>query len=183
MVLNYCVRSAAAVVAALGLASVSAPTASAQQQQQDELLSTHDAWEIRCADPSRCYMTQTVFNGEGRPVLVMNIIKLASPQANDRGTIIAVADILTPLGVILPEGLRMQIDQGQTRVTQFDLCNPLGCLSRAPLPEPLVADFKNGGGATFLVSVPNAGGINENAVTVSLSGFTSAYDSLQGVNP
>lgn len=138
--------------------------------------SKQGAWDIACApDGSNCAMAQIGNDETGTPVLEMVIRKLAEPLEVGERTAIAVLDVITPLGVVLTEGLAVVIDGGQREAAPFQICTEQGCLVREPVDEDLINRLKRGNNAQISVVAANQG---EVSASLSLSGFTKAYDSL-----
>lgn len=139
--------------------------------------STVGAWDVACpAEAINCAMAQIGNDSTGTPVLEMVVRKLAEPLEVGERTAIAVLDVITPLGVVLTEGLSVTIDDGRKESAPFQICTEQGCLVREPIDEELVARFKRGNNATVSVIAANQG---EVSATLSLSGFTKAYDGLK----
>lgn len=136
----------------------------------------HGAWEVAC-DPQgkQCAMVQIGNDSEGTPVLEMVIRTLEEPLEVGERTAIAVLDVITPLGVVLPEGLSVKIDEGRQESAPFQVCTEQGCLVREPIDNDLVNRLKRGSSAQISVIAINQG---EVIATISLSGFTKAYGSL-----
>ena len=93
-----------------------APSAnSAQNATQAPQLqrTTLGAWEVACPPAgTNCAMAQIGNDATGTPVLEMVIRKLEEPLEVGENTAIAVLDVITPLGVVLTEGLAVSIDGG-----------------------------------------------------------------------
>lgn len=139
--------------------------------------STVGAWDVACpAEAVNCAMAQIGNDASGTPVLEMVVRKLAEPLEVGERTAIAVLDVITPLGVVLTEGLSVTIDDGRTESAPFQICTEQGCLVREPIDEELVTRFKRGNNAVVSVIAANQG---EVSATLSLSGFTKAYDGLK----
>ena len=134
------------------------------------------AWDVACPpDGQNCAMAQIGNDDSGTPVLEMVVRKLEEPlEVGDR-TAIAVLDVITPLGVVLTEGLSVIIDGGQKESAPFQICTEQGCLVREPVDNDLIARFKRGNSAVISVIAANQGEVK---ATLSLSGFTKAYDGL-----
>jgi len=111
----------------------------------------------------------------GTPVLEMVIRQLAEPLEVGERTATAVLDVITPLGVVLTEGLSISIDGGQNESAPYQICTEQGCLVREPVDDDLIARLKRGNKAAVTVVAANQG---EVVSELSLSGFTKAYDSL-----
>ena len=134
---------------------------------------THGDWEVACAaDGSGCAMAQIGDDTTGTPVLEMVVRKLPEPLEVDEETAVAVLDVITPLGVVLTEGLSMQIDDGRSEGAAFQICTEQGCLVREPIGSDLIDRLKRGRRATLTVFAANQGEVKSE---ISLRGFTKAY--------
>lgn len=150
-------------------AQAAAP-AGAQGQQ------TIGAWALNCGAGADCAMAQIGKDSTGTPILEMVVRKLEAPLEADGRTAIAVVDFITPLGVVLTSGLELKIDGGQGEAAPFQICTEQGCLVREPVDQGLIDRLKKGNGASVMVVAANQGEVN---ATISLSGFTKAYNSLR----
>ena len=121
-------------------------------------------------------MAQIGNDSSGTPVLEMVIRKLAEPLEVGERTAIAVLDVITPLGVVLTEGLTVTIDKGQQESAPYQICTEQGCLVREPIDNDLINRFKRGNKAIISVVAANQG---EVSASISLSGFTKAFGSLK----
>lgn len=84
-----------------------------------------------------------------------------------------VFQITVPTGRMVPPGIGLQIDGGQTQKIDYAICLPDRCIAEAPLTDQLVASFKRGSELTLTsVNFQN----QPNPIKMSLSGFTNAYD-------
>ena len=88
-------------------------------------------------------MAQIGNDETGTPILEMVLRLLPEPREVQGQKIIAITDIITPLGVVLTSGLTMQIDSQQEQRAPFQICTEQGCLVREPLTEEAVGRFKN----------------------------------------
>ena len=138
---------------------------------------TIGAWELACPPEGvNCAMAQIGNDESGTPVLEMVVRKLPEPMEVGESIAIAVLDVITPLGVVLTEGLAVTIDGGPEETAPFQICTEQGCLVREPVDNDLIARFKRGNSAEVAVTAANQG---EVTATLSLSGFTNAYDQLK----
>ena len=164
-------------------AAQSAPAAGTAQQapavasEADVQRTTVGAWEVACPPQgSNCAMAQIGNDESGTPVLEMVVRKLEEPLEVGERTAIAVLDVITPLGVVLTEGLAVSIDGGREESAPFQICTEQGCLVREPIDDDLVTRFKRGNSAVISVIAANQGEVK---ATLSLSGFTKAYNDLK----
>jgi invasion protein IalB len=134
-------------------------------------------WALRCLkaeegdDP--CQLYQLLRDVDGNPVAEISIFPLASG-----GQAAAGATIVAPLETLLTQQLTLQIDGGQARRYPFTFCNTAGCVSRVGFTTEEINLFKRGNAATVRM-VPAAAPDDEVLLTLSLTGFTAGYDSLQ----
>jgi len=138
---------------------------------------TYGAWEVACgSDGKNCAMAQIGNDAGGTPVLEMVVRKLEEPLEVGERTAIAVLDVITPLGVVLTEGLAVKIDGGREESAPFQICTEQGCLVREPIDNALVTRLKRGNNAVVSVIAANQGEVSAN---LSLSGFTKAFGALK----
>lgn len=164
-------RLAVAATAAVVLAS-----ATAGAQQQEQVRATHGDWAIRCVEGGdTCVMAQTGKGPEGNDVLEVRIRKLQGVTAQDGTNVPAAIQVLTPLGVLLPAGVRVQVDSKQVRAAPFEICGPAGCVVRQAMSEDFLDEMRGGNTARLtIVAAPQ----NEIGVNISLRGFTRAFNEL-----
>jgi len=135
-------------------------------------------WGVICDSEGAgsCAMTQLGKDPQGSPAIEFVVRKVDEENAEIDGVkIAAVADIITPLGVLLEFGLRLKIDSGEERGAPFRICQKHGCLVREPLSSEVIASLKRGNKAVVTVAAEGAGPID---IEISLSGFTKAFNSL-----
>jgi len=89
-----------------------------------------------------------------------------------------VADILTPLGTILSEGLSLRIDDGAEQRSPFFICQQNGCVVRAPLPKALLDQMRRGRTAVFTFAALDGGQVRRFTAPISLTGFTRSVEAL-----
>ena len=142
----------------------------------DAVRTTHGDWEVACAPAGGgqggCAMAQIGKDATGTPVLEVVIRKLDEPLEVNDETAVAVLDVITPLGVVLTEGLAMKIDGGRSESAAFQICTEQGCLVREPVGDELIGRLKRGRVAKISVFAANQGEVTSD---ISLSGFTKAY--------
>ena len=132
-------------------------------------------WEVACAASGECAMAQIGEDAEGVPILEMVVRKLPEPLSVGDRTAVAVLDIVTPLGVVLVEGLGLSVDGSDPESAPFQICTEQGCLVREPIDEDLVQRFKRGSETTVSVVAANQGEVSS---TLSLRGFTAGFGAL-----
>ena len=156
-----------------------AGTAAAQQQgQPTELKATHGAWEVHCVQgkPDACYMGQIGNGGNGKPLVSVRIQKTPNLKGPTGQPIEAVIQIQAPLGVLLTAGISLQIDSGEPGLAPYKFCTPQNCVVEEPVSAELIGRMKKGNNANMSVISALSG--EKGQATLSLSGFTKAYNSL-----
>ncbi len=150
--------------------------ATGQGSLADLARTKHGDWDVACEKSgSPCVMAQIGNDSSGTPILEMVLRLLPKPQEVQGQTVVAVTDIITPLGVVLTSGLAMQIDSQQEQRAPFQICTEQGCLVREPLTEEAIERFKKGANARVTVVAAQQG---EVSAVISLRGFTKAFNSL-----
>lgn len=155
-----------------------APDAASAEPQvgQYYVRSTDNDWTTRClrADQGKdpCELYQLLRDDEGNSVAEMTVIPLTN------GEVAAGATLVAPLETDLIQGLGFAVGNAEPSGYPFSFCAPVGCVSRVGFTEAEVTAMKRGSTAT--VSLLPFGGDRENPVrlTLSLSGFTAAFDAL-----
>lgn len=130
-------------------------------------------WAIVCAGETEfCTMKQIAVNADGSPAAEIEVIRLPRGGQAQAGI-----NILTPLGVLLPEGLVLEIDDTGARRYDFQVCTPDGCLARFGVDEPSVDAMKRG--AVIKLGLAAINVPEPIVLTVSLTGFTASFDGMR----
>jgi invasion protein IalB len=158
---------------ALALAAALA-TLSADASAQGVVRSVHGDWQIRCDTPpgaqsEQCALIQSV-TAEDRPNVGLTVIVLKTADQKSR-----LMRVLAPLGVLLPSGLGLKIDQTDVGRAGFVRCLPNGCVAEVVMDDKLVGQLKSGQLATFIIFQTPEEGIG---IPLSLSGFGAGFDKL-----
>ncbi|WP_438749751.1 invasion associated locus B family protein [Pararhizobium sp. O133] len=170
-------------IAAFGLAATLLSfTAAAQQQQPGTqqpgtpgtVKSNHGAWSIVCDQPAgasaeQCALMQNVI-AEDRPEVGLSVVVLKTADRKAK-----ILRVLAPLGVLLPNGLGLNVDGKDIGRAYFVRCFSDGCYAEVVLEEELLKTFRSGAQATFIVFQSPEEGIG---IPVDLKGFGEGYDAL-----
>ncbi len=164
-----CARALAAPGLGLAMAAV-AGLASAQGVVKN----TFGDWQQRCEVPAgakaeQCALVQNVA-AEDRPNMTLLVIVLRTADQKAR-----LLRVVAPLGVLLPAGLGLKIDQADIGRAGFVRCLTTGCVAEVVLEDNLIAQLKKGQTATFIVFQTPEEGVG---IPVSLNGFGPGFDSL-----
>ena len=141
---------------------------------QGTVKSVHGDWQIRCDTPpgaqtEQCALVQSV-TAEDRPNVGLTVIVLKTADQKSR-----LLRVLAPLGVLLPSGLGLKIDQADIGRAGFVRCLPNGCVAEVIMDDNLVAKLRSGQTATFIIFQTPEEGIG---IPMSLKGFGEGYDKL-----
>lgn len=148
--------------------------ASAQQQPSGNVRATYGAWSIICDKPAgasseQCAMMQNVV-AEDRQQMGLSVVVLRT--ADKKAEILRV---LAPLGVLLPNGLGLNVDGKDIGRAYFVRCFADGCYAEVILEKPLVETLSTGKAATFIVFQTPEEGIG---IPVDLKGFAEGFAAL-----
>jgi invasion protein IalB len=162
------ILATAAVTLALIIGLVGAAAA------QGVVKSVHGDWQIRCDTPpgaqtDQCALIQSV-TAEDRPNVGLSVIVLKTADQKTR-----LLRVLAPLGVLLPSGLGLKIDQTDIGRAGFVRCLPNGCVAEVVMDDNLVKQLRTGQSATFIIFQTPEEGIG---IPLGLKGFGEGYDKL-----
>lgn len=155
------------------------PPASPAQPQADEG-QRFDDWVVRCEQPpqgggERCFMGQSFAaqNDEGKriPLLVVAI-----GYGESDGQQIAVMQFTVPLGLYLPAGIALQIDQAQPIRIAIEVCSAQACIARYRLDDAVRTAMQKGQQAKIQLVRANKQAMD---IPLSLKGFTKAFAAVK----
>jgi invasion protein IalB len=132
-------------------------------------------WAARCSSASRdapleCAMEQTaVLSKTGQLIVLVNI-----RVPSDTHTPVALVQL--PLGLNLPAGAKLQVDDGKAVDLQIQTCENRGCFASTPIAPEFLAALKSG--KQLKVSFQNLA--KETAtIPMPLTDFAAAYDKIK----
>ena len=165
-------RSLQLVVTVLVAALLSTSTIWAQSD--GNVTAKHGAWSIICDTPAgasseQCALMQNVV-AEDRNEVGLSVVVLKTADNKAR-----ILRVLAPLGVILPNGLGLNIDGKDLGRAYFVRCFKDGCYAEVILKDDLLTSMRTGKSATFIVFETPEEGIG---IPVDLNGFKEGYDKL-----
>jgi invasion protein IalB len=136
--------------------------------------STHGAWNMVCDTPpgaanEQCALMQNVV-ADDRPEVGLSVVVLRTADRKSE-----LLRILAPLGVLLPNGLGLEIDAKNIGTAYFVRCFQDGCYAEVVLDEKLLAALKGGKTAIFKVFQTPEEGIG---IPVDLTGFSEGYAAI-----
>src|SRR5664279_3685038 len=128
-------------LAPLALVVALAAGPSDRASAQGAVKSVHKDWQIRCDTPpgaksEQCALIQSV-TAEDRANVGLTVIVLKTADAKSR-----LMRVVAPLGVLLPSGLGLKIDQTDVGRAGFVRCLPTGCIAEVVMEDKLVGQMK-----------------------------------------
>ncbi len=143
-------------------------------QGEPPVRSSHGDWQVRCDTPAgaqaeQCVLMQFV-TAEDRENVGLTVIVLKTADKKAR-----IMRILAPLGVLLPSGLGLKIDESDMGRAGFVRCLPNGCVAEVILEDTLLTKLEKGATATFIIFQTPEEGIG---IPISLNGFGPGFETL-----
>ncbi|MBI1172758.1 invasion associated locus B family protein [bacterium] len=143
------------------------------------LAAQFDDWEQRCvktadgSDP--CQLYQLVKDTTGNPVAEITIFIL--PPG---GQAVFGASIMAPLETLLTANMRLAVDQAKAKLYPYSYCTTQGCIAKVGFTADELAALKKGKEIVLTV-VPAAAPDKVVTASISLKGFSSAYQAIADV--
>ena len=141
---------------------------------QGAVRSVHQDWQIRCDTPpgshaEQCALIQSV-TAEDRANVGLTVIVLKTADQKTR-----LMRVVAPMGVLLPSGLGLKIDNADVGRAGFVRCLPNGCVAEVVMDDELLKKLRSGQTATFIIFQTPEEGIG---FPMSLKGFQEGYSKL-----
>lgn len=136
---------------------------------------THGAWQVSCRTPpgakeEKCALVQSV-TAEDRPNVGLTVVFYKAIGEDKK-----LLRVVVPLGVLLPTGLGLKIDDQDVGNAPFLKCGKRGCIAEVVLQDDVIQKFKSGATAMFIIFDTPEVGIG---IPISLQGFAKALASLK----
>jgi invasion protein IalB len=156
-------------------AAQNAPAPAPSQAENPPANNPAAGWIVRCTSagrdaPLECAMEQTaVLTKTGQLIVLINLRVPSDTRA-------PVAVIQLPLGLNLPVGAKLQVDDGKVTELQIQTCEARGCYSNAAIGPDMLAAMKSG--KQLKVSFQN---LAKETITIPmpLADFAAAYDKIK----
>lgn len=134
----------------------------------------HGAWSIICDVPAgasgeQCALMQNVI-AEDRKEVGLSVVVLKTADKKAR-----ILRVLAPLGVILPNGLGLNVDGKDLGRAYFVRCLKDGCYAEVILNDDLISTLSASSLATFIIFETPEEGIG---IPVDLTGFKPGFEAL-----
>ena len=131
-------------------------------------------WQMSCDTPpgasfEQCAIIQNV-TAEDQPNVGLSVIVLKTADRQAR-----LLRVLAPLGVLLPNGLGLNVDGVDMGRVAFVRCLPNGCVAEVVIDDTLLKTLSEGKNAIFVVFKTPEEGVG---IPVSLTGFADGFKQL-----
>jgi len=167
-------RALSGVFAGLALAAGALGPAAAADAQSGAIKDKHGDWVTRCETPpgaehEQCAIVLSVVDQE-RPNLILVVIVLNTADRKTR-----LMRVIAPLGVLLPPGVSLRIDEADAGRLNFLQCLPNGCIAQLAMDDALIQKLENGKTATLGIFQTPEQGVG---IQAPLAGFKESYQQL-----
>lgn len=163
------------IIFAPGLAaSAGDPPANVPEPADGTVKAQHGDWQVVCKPPPAgaknevCALVQSV-TAEDRNNVGLTVYF----QKFSNGT--RVLRVFAPLGVLLPPGIGLKIDDVDVGHAPFLRCHTFACYAQVTVEDKLIEQMKTGKTAIFIIFQTEEAGIG---IPLSLAGFGDALTSL-----
>jgi invasion protein IalB len=134
----------------------------------------HGDWETRCETPpgaayEQCAVVLSVVDRD-RPNLTLVVIVINTADRKAR-----LMRVIAPLGVLLPSGVSLRVDDQDVGHLSFLQCLANGCIAQLALDDKILDALKNGKTATLGIFQTPEQGVG---VLAPLAGFKEGYEQL-----
>ena len=134
----------------------------------------HGDWQVRCETPpgaakEQCALLQSIA-AEDRSNINLIVIVLKTADGKNR-----LLRVIAPLGVLIPSGLGLKIDDTDIGHAGFVRCLPSGCVAEVVMEDKLLDQLKAGKNAVFIIFQTPEEGIG---IPLKLTGFADAFTEL-----
>lgn len=141
---------------------------------QGAVKSRHGDWEMRCETPpgasrEQCALIQSIA-AEDKPNVTLVVIVLKTADGKAR-----LLRVIAPLGVLLPAGLGLKVDQTDVGRAGFVRCLNSGCVAEVVMEDKLIEQLGAGKNATFIIFNTPEEGIG---IPLALDGFRDGFTKL-----
>jgi invasion protein IalB len=157
-----------------GLLLATSHASAAEPTPQGAVKDKYGDWATRCETPpgaahEQCAIVLSVVD-QDRPNLILVVIVLNTADRKTR-----LMRVIAPLGVLLPPGISLRIDNAEAGRLSFLQCLPNGCVGQLAMDQTLIDKLKNGKTATLGIFQTPEEGVG---VQAPLVGFKEAYEQL-----
>lgn len=139
-----------------------APAKPAEEASEGTMQAIVSGWQKLCGtDPEDnkeiCQTIQTLSAETGQVIMAVNVFEKAGDKPADTKRMLRA---ILPLGLQLPPGVRLLIDNNPPVAGKFLLCFPNGCFADIDMTADLFAKLKKGTGLTVQAQNPQGRTVN-----------------------
>lgn len=143
-------------------------------QAPSALSETYDAWTVQCANQQQgektqrvCQMSQELLQQDTRQRVLTFAVGVADKNAK--------ATLILPFGLLLADGVRVNIGEEEVLRGAYRTCLPAGCVAEIDLPAETIKKLEAAEAASILMTANSGQPVKTD---VSLRGFAAAYQRL-----
>lgn len=131
-------------------------------------------WEVRCETPpgaarQQCALVQSLAM-EDKPNVTLLVIALKTADGKAR-----LLRVIAPLGVLLPQGLGLKLDQTDVGRVFFAKCLPSGCVAESAIDDKFLDMMSSAKVATFVIFETPEEGIG---IPMNMTGLKEGFAKL-----
>lgn len=154
--------------------SAGAPTAAGATAAADSSAQPQPVWTSRCASDGRkaallCEIEQSLYITKTGQLVASVNVKLPPDTRQP------VMMIQLPVGLFLPAGVNLQIDEGKPQTLAVQTCDLKGCYAATTVSSELLGSMKSGKRLSVVFQNLNKENVN---LAFVLSGFAEGYDKI-----
>lgn len=156
---------------------------------QGQLRGAYGDWQYRCdrvaqSGAEQCILIQNVLDQQdlNLAVVILRVedqvatAEARKTNANAPAVRRPVLRVIAPLGILLPRGLGLKVDEREVGSTDFVRCLESGCVAEVDMDQNLIDLFSKGKVALFAVFLTPQEG---RGLPVTLGGFADGFAKLQ----
>ncbi|WP_374700784.1 MULTISPECIES: invasion associated locus B family protein [Aureimonas] len=121
-----------------------------------------------------CNTQYTMIADTRQLITAVNLINV-SGKVNQK-----VLQAVVPTGRVIPAGVQVQIDENKPQTLNYSVCFPDRCIAEVELSDAIIASMKKG--KALKITSTNFQR-QPNPISITLSGFTGAYDGPAKAQP
>lgn len=146
-----------------------------EPSQPTTLSETYDTWTVQCATAQaegqpaqrQCQMSQELLQQESRQRMMLFAVTKGETDPK--------ATLILPFGLLLSEGVRIEVAEKELARGAFRTCFPAGCIVEVDLPAAAIAQLQAGETASVFMTAVTGQSVKTD---LSLKGFSAAYKRL-----